>query len=125
MMEINRPEIVAEITIAFDRYHDALVNNKVWVLDELFWDSPNALRYGVSENLYGYDQIQSFRASRPTEYLERTILRTAITTYGKEFATVNVEFQRTGSTKITRQSQTWIRTDVGWRVAAAHVSLMN
>lgn len=122
--EINLPYVVAEVMSAFARYEDALVNNKVDVLDELFWDSPHTLRYGATENLYGADQIKAFRASRPSVGLERTILRTVITTYGADFATANVEFQRTGSPKTGRQSQTWMRTAQGWRVVAAHVSLL-
>lgn len=123
-MEINIPEVVAEVTTAFARYEDALVNNKVDVLDELFWDSPHTLRYGATENLYGYAAIQDFRAGRPATGLTREILRTVITTYGTDFATANVEFQRHGSPKTGRQSQTWMRTAQGWRVVAAHVSLL-
>ncbi|MGZ3254077.1 MAG: oxalurate catabolism protein HpxZ [Burkholderiaceae bacterium] len=124
-MEINRPDIVAEIAAVFERYEDALVNNKVAILDELFWDTPHTLRYGVGENLYGYSMIQEFRASRPAQNLQRTILRTVITTYGTDFATTNIEFVRVGSDRIGRQSQTWLRTPHGWRVVAAHVSLLN
>jgi hypothetical protein len=123
-LPINLPEVVAEVTAAFDRYEDALVNNKVDVLDELFWDSPHTLRYGASENLYGYGEIQAFRASRPSQGLAREVLRTVITTYGCDFATANIEFRREGSTKTGRQSQTWMRTAQGWRVVAAHVSLL-
>jgi AtzH-like len=123
-LPINLPEVVAEVTAAFDRYEDALVNNKVDVLDELFWDSPHTLRYGATENLYGYGEIQAFRASRPWQGLAREVLRTVITTYGHDFATANVEFRREGSTKTGRQSQTWMRTAQGWRVVAAHVSLL-
>jgi Protein of unknown function (DUF3225) len=121
---INLPAVVAEVTAAFDRYEDALVNNKVEVLDELFWDSPHTLRYGATENLYGFDAIQAFRAGRPATGLARQLLRTVITTYGNDFATANCEFRREGSTKTGRQSQTWMRTAQGWRVVAAHVSLL-
>lgn len=123
-MQINLPEVVAEVTAQFDRYEKALISNDVAVLDELFWNSPHTLRYGATENLYGYDEIQAFRAARPSVGLARTVLRTAITTYGRDAATTNIEFQREGSTAIGRQSQTWIRTPDGWKVAAAHVSLM-
>lgn len=123
-LPINLPEVVAEVTAAFDRYEDALVNNKVDVLDELFWNSPHTLRYGATENLYGYGEIQAFRASRPSQGLTREVLRTVITTYGRDFATANIEFRREGSTKTGRQSQTWMRTAQGWRVVAAHVSLL-
>ncbi|HEY2257248.1 MAG TPA: oxalurate catabolism protein HpxZ [Variovorax sp.] len=123
-LPINLPEVLAEVTAAFDRYEDALVHNQVEVLDELFWDSPHTLRYGATENLYGYDEIRAFRAARPATGLARQILRTAITTYGHDFATAHVEFRREGSTKTGRQSQTWMRTAQGWRVVAAHVSLL-
>jgi len=121
---INLPDVLAEVTAAFERYEDALVNNKVEVLDALFWNSPTTLRYGATENLYGYDEIQAFRAARPSQGLARELLRTAITSYGRDFATANVEFRREGSARIGRQSQTWMRTPEGWRVVAAHVSLL-
>ena len=123
-LPINLPDVLAEVSVVFARYEDALVNNKVEVLDALFWDSPHTLRYGATENLYGYDAIRAFRASRPAQGLARELLRTVITTYGRDFATANVEFRRTGSTKTGRQSQTWMRTAQGWRVVAAHVSLL-
>jgi len=123
-MEINRPEVLAEVKAAFARYEDALVNNKVEVLDELFWDSPHTLRYGATENLYGFAEIQAFRAGRPSASLMRELLRTVITTYGTDYATANCEFRRAGSAAIGRQSQTWLRTPAGWRVVAAHVSLL-
>ena len=123
-MDINMPAVVAEVRDAFARYEDALVNNKVAVLDALFWNSPHTLRYGATENLYGYDAIQAFRASRPSAGLMRELSHTVITTYGRDFATANTEFRRVGSERVGRQSQTWIRTAEGWRVVAAHVSLM-
>ena len=123
-LQINIPEVVAEVTAEFERYEDALVHNKVAVLDELFWVSPHTLRYGATENLYGYDEIRAFRAARPAQGLERELLRIVITTYGRDFATANCEFRRDGSTKTGRQSQTWVRTPHGWRVVAAHVSLL-
>ena len=122
--DIDIPEVLAEVSAAFARYEDALVNNKVEVLDELFWASPHTLRYGTTENLYGYEAIQAFRAARPAQGLAREVLRTAITTYGRDFATANCEFRREGSTRTGRQSQTWMRTGQGWRVVAAHVSLL-
>jgi Protein of unknown function (DUF3225) len=123
-MEINSPKVLAEVTAAFDRYEQALVVNDVVVLDELFWNSPHTLRYGVGENLYGYKEIADFRASRPSAGLNRTVLRTAITTYGDAMATANIEFHREGGNKVGRQSQTWVKMPEGWRVVAAHVSLM-
>ena len=124
-MQINLPHVLAEMEAAFARYEDALVNNKVDVLDELFWNNPHTLRYGIGENLYGFEAIQAFRASRPSQGLQRTCLNTVITTYGEDFATANTEFQRDGVARSGRQSQTWMRTPEGWRVVAAHVSLMS
>lgn len=127
-MDINLPDVVAEVTAALDRYETALVNNQVEVLDALFWNSPHTLRYGAGENLYGYDAIRAFRAARSPQGLARRVLRTVVTTYGQDFATANLEFQRDGSDgsdRIGRQSQTWMRTPEGWRVVAAHVSLMS
>ena len=123
-MDINLPEVLAEVTRQCERYEQALVGNDVAVLDELFWRSPHTLRYGATENLYGYDAIQAFRSGRPAQGLDRSLLRTVITTYGHDFATANVEFQRTGSDRTGRQSQTWMRTTDGWRVVCAHVSLL-
>ncbi|WP_457282333.1 oxalurate catabolism protein HpxZ [Polaromonas sp. P5_D5] len=123
-LAINLPDVLAEVTAVFARYEDALVNNKVDVLDELFWNSPHTLRYGATENLYGYADIQAFRAGRPAQGLERRLLKTVITTYGRDMATANTEFQRAGSARTGRQSQTWMRTPEGWRVVAAHVSLL-
>ena len=124
-MQINLPHALAEMEAAFARYEDALVNNKVDVLDELFWNSPHTLRYGATENLYGFEAIQAFRASRPSQGLQRTCMTTVITTYGEDFATANTEFQRDGVARTGRQSQTWMRTPEGWRVVAAHVSLLS
>jgi hypothetical protein len=122
--EINLPEVLDEVGAAFLRYEQALVANDVAVLDELFWNSPHTLRYGATENLYGYDAIRAFRAGRRAQGLDRTLLKTVLTTYGRDYATANVEFQREGSSRTGRQSQTWLRTADGWRVVAAHVSLL-
>lgn len=124
-MEINLPEVVAEVSKAFDRYEQALVTNDVAVLDELFWESPHTLRYGATENLYGYDAIKDFRSQRLPAGLMRTVRRKVLTTYGHDAATANIEFVREGSGKIGRQSQTWMRMPDGWRVVAAHVSLID
>lgn len=120
---VNLPEVVQEVAAEFLRYEDALVNNRVEVLDEIFWESIYTIRFGVTENLYGYDAIKEFRASRSSAGLQRTLRNTVITTFGYNLATANTEFTRTGTPKIGRQSQTWIRTALGWRVVAAHVSL--
>ena len=124
MMDINLPDVLAEVSAICERYEQALTRNDVAVLDELFWDSPHTLRYGATENLYGCDAIRAFRVARPSLGLARTVLKNVITTYGRDFATCNLEFQRTGSDKSGRQSQTWMRTPQGWRVVAAHVSLL-
>ncbi|MFL6662329.1 MAG: oxalurate catabolism protein HpxZ [Rhizobacter sp.] len=123
-MDINLPHVRAEVEAAFARYERALVGNDVAALDELFWDSPHTLRYGVGENLYGIDEIRAFRAARPAAGLARDILRTQITTYGDAFATTHIEFRRIGSERTGRQTQTWMKTPGGWRVVSAHVSLL-
>jgi Protein of unknown function (DUF3225) len=124
MLAIDDPDVLAEVQAVFARYEDALVNNKVDVLDELFWHSPRTVRYGSSENLYGHDQIAAFRAARSPAGLARRLRRTVITTYGRDFATAMTEFERDGSAAIGRQSQTWVRMPEGWRVVAAHVSFI-
>jgi len=124
MLTLNLPDVLAEVTAQFERYERALVGNDVAVLDELFFHSPHTLRYGVGENLYGYEAIAAFRAARPAQGLHREILKRVITTYGRDFATANIEFRRTGADRTGRQSQTWLRTADGWRVVAAHVSLL-
>ncbi len=124
MLEINIPEVVAEVTEAFQRYERALVANDVAVLDALFWNNPHTLRFGIAENLYGYEAIASFRGNRPAIDLTRQLSNTVIVSYGRDLATANTEFQRVGSTMTGRQSHVWVRTDDGWRIAAAHVSLM-
>ena len=122
---VNRPDVLAEVTAAFARYEAALVGNDVAVLDELFWHSELTTRYGVTENLRGYAAIAAFRAARSPAGLARTLAHTVITTFGADFATANTEFQRIGGTKSGRQSQTWVRTPDGWRIVAAHVSLLD
>lgn len=122
--EINLPEVVAEVTAAFQRYEAALTGNDVAVLDELFWNSPHTLRYGAGENLLGYEAIKAFRLARPSKGLERELVNTVITTYGRDYATANTEFTRVGEARIGRQSHTWLRLPEGWRIVAAHVSLI-
>ena len=123
-MEINIPEVVAEVGAAFYEYEDALVNNKVEVLNRIFWNDAATIRYGVGENLYGHEAIAGFRAARSPAGLARTLSRTVITTYGRDFATANTLFERISTAGRTgRQSQTWVRMPEGWRVVAAHVSL--
>jgi hypothetical protein len=123
-MDINLPDVLAEMTGVFARYEDALVTNKIDVLDELFCDSPLTVRYGAAENLIGIEAIRAFRLARPATGLARRLANTVITTWGRDFATAMTEFHRDGSTKVGRQSQTWVRMADGWRVVAAHVSLI-
>ena len=123
-MDINRPDVHAEVSAVFARYEDALVNNRVDVLDELFWSSAFTVRLGFGENLYGIEAIRAFRQARPSQGLARTLQHTVITTFGADLATAMTEFRRAGSDRIGRQSQTWVRLPEGWRVVAAHVSLM-
>ena len=124
MVEINNPDVVAEVTQAFQRYEQALVSNDIAVLDELFWDSPHTLRFGAAENLYGAGEIAAFRRNRPPVDLARRLGMTVITTYGRDFATADCEFSRENPSRSGRQSQTWLRTDAGWRIVAAHVSML-
>lgn len=123
-MEINAPEVLAEVTQAFHRYERALVENDLAVLDQLFWVSPRTVRYGVGENQYGWDAIAAFRRSRPPVDLTRDLMNTVITTFGRDLATANSEFRTRDSAATGRQSQTWARTPEGWRIVAAHVSIL-
>ena len=122
--EVNIPEVVAEVEAAFGRYERALVGNDVAVLQELFWRSPHTVRYGIAENLVGWDAITSFRQARPAVDLDRDLANTVITTFGRDLATASTEYRRKESGRRGRQSQTWVRMPEGWRVVAAHVSLL-
>ena len=125
-MEIDLPEVVAEVQAAFDRYEKALTTNDLAALNTIFRDAPQTVRYGIGENLYGYDEIKAFRGARLPVGLMRTISRTRITTYGRDFATASTLFRReTVPGKVGRQMQTWVRFDDGWHVVAAHVSLID
>ena len=121
-MEVDLPEIVAEVEAAFARYEAALTGNDVAVLDELFWDDARTIRYGPAESLYGRAEILAFRKARPAVGLDRSLSRTVVTTFGRDLATANTEFLRPGTDMVGRQSQTWVRMAEGWRVVAAHVS---
>ena len=123
-MQLNLPEIKKEVTQAFERYEKALNENDQAVLNELFWNSPHTLRYGIAEQLYGYEAIKGFRAGRPAIDLRRDLLKVVITTYGTDFATASCEYRRLETGRLGRQMQTWMRTPAGWRVVAAHVSLL-
>jgi hypothetical protein len=125
-MEIDLPDVLAEVTEQFARYESALVTNDVAVLDELFRNDPRTLRYGGGENLYGYDAIMAFRAARSPVGLMRRTASTVITTYGRDTAVASTLFYRdTAPGKVGRQMQTWIRFPEGWRIVAAHVSVID
>ncbi len=125
-MEIDLPEVVAEVKREFERYERALTSNDVALLDALFRDDPRTVRYGGAENLYGYEQIKAFRAARSPAGLARTLSQTVITTYGRDFATASTLFHRESAPgRIGRQTQTWVRLPEGWRVVAAHVSTID
>lgn len=125
-MEVDLPEVVAEVRAAFERYEKALVSNDVATLNAIFRDAPQTIRYGIAENLYGYGEIKSFRQARASAGLMRSISQTVITTYGRDFAVASTLFRReTVPGKVGRQQQTWVRFADGWHVVAAHVSLID
>jgi hypothetical protein len=125
-MEIDLPEVVAEVTAAFERYEKALVSNDVDTLDELFRKDSRTIRYGGAEILYGYNEIAAFRAARAPVGLTRTLSKTVISTYGRDHAVASTLYHRPSQPgKIGRQMQTWVRFPEGWRVAAAHVSAID
>jgi hypothetical protein len=124
-MQINIPDILAEVTAAFARYEKALVTNDTLTLDELFRTADETVRFGIAENLFGIEEIRDFRNNRPPINLARTVVRTNITTYGRDFATTAITFCRDSAPgKIGRQMQSWARFPEGWRVVAAHVSVI-
>ncbi len=125
-MDVDLPEVVAEVSQAFERYERALVTNDVATLDALFRHDDRTIRYGVAENLYGHKEVAAFRAGRSPIGLERTTSRTVITTYGRDYAVASTLFHRpTLAGKVGRQMQTWVRFPDGWRVVAAHVSIID
>src|ERR1700731_655609 len=125
-MEIDRPDVVAEVKAAFARYEHALGTNDVAALNAMFRADVRTIRYGGAENLYGHDAIAAFRAARSPAGLARTLSQTVITTYGTSFAVASTLFQRPSvAGKIGRQMQTWVRFNDGWRIVAAHVSMID
>ena len=125
-MEIDLPDVVAEVRAAFDRYEKALVTNDVPVIDDSFHDDARTIRYGANEILYGFDEIAAFRAARSPVGLARTLTKTVITTYGRDFAVASTLYYRESAPgKVGRQMQTWVRTAKGWKVVAAHVSMID
>lgn len=123
-MLINDPETLAEVRAAFEAYEAALMANDLDALDALFWPDARTVRYGPGQNLYGIEQIRAFRVARVGGSPQRTLANTVITTFGRDFATANTEFQRVGADRTARQSQTWVRFEIGWRVVAAHISFL-
>ena len=123
-MTVNDPVIVAELIGLAERYETALMTNDLPVLDAMFWQSQHVVRLGIAENLYGIDSIAAFRAARPGGSPQRQVIRTTISSFGSDFGVINVEFRRMGAVTVGRQSQTWVRHIEGWRIVAAHVSLM-
>jgi hypothetical protein len=125
-MEIDLPEVVAEVAAQFARYEQALVTNDVAILDELFRNDSRTLRYGIAENLHGYGEISSFRAARSPAGLMRKTARTVISTYGRDTAVASTLFYRDNAPgRVGRQMQTWVRFPEGWRIVAAHVSIID
>jgi hypothetical protein len=124
LMDMNTPAVIAELEALAARYEAALMRNDVAVLDTMFWQSPDVVRLGVGENLYGIDAIAAFRAARTGGSPQRQILSTRISAFGPDFGVVNVEFQRAGGGPAGRQSQSWVRLPEGWRIVSAHVSLL-
>lgn len=125
-MTINDPEVERELRDLYPVYEAALVANDVETLTRLFWSSPYAMRFGITENLYGTDEIEAFRKVRPAAGLARRVTRLEVVTFGKDFGSVTLEFARETASKTVygRQSQTWVRLPEGWRIVAAHVSLL-
>ena len=126
-MRMNDPETLAELQSLYPQYETALVTNDVDTLTRMFWASPHAMRFGVTENLYGIDEIESFRKARSPANMARTIRRLDIVTFGKDYGSITLEFERTvnGKTILGRQSQVWVRLAEGWRIVAAHVSILS
>jgi ketosteroid isomerase-like protein len=122
-MTSNDSDVLAEVKSAVDAYEDALMTNDVEALDGFFWNSPHTVRYGVAENLYGFEEIAAFRIGRTGGSPQRRRVRTEIVAFGPDVAVANVEFIRTDTGRNGRQSQVWVKTDQGWKVASAHVSL--
>lgn len=125
-MEIDLPDVVADVSLAFERYEQALISNDVATLDALFHEDARTIRYGLAENLYGHAEVAAFRARRPAKDLARARARTVITSYGRDFAVASTLFYRDSfAGKVGRQMQTWVRLPQGWRIVAAHVSLID
>ncbi|MFT8676677.1 MAG: oxalurate catabolism protein HpxZ [Acetobacter sp.] len=123
-MTFDDAQTLHDVTLCADAYEKALADNDLQALDAMFWDGPQTVRYGVGENLYGAAEIAAFRRARSGGSPPRTVLRRVVTPIGTDSAVVSLEFRRDGSTRTGRQMQTWVRTPQGWKILAAHVSLM-
>ena len=125
-MVVNDPDVVAELAALYPKYEAALVGNDADTLTAMFWDSPHALRFGATENLHGMDEIAAFRKARPSVNLARTIKRLDIVTFGRDFGSITLEFERTIGDRLFhgRQSQVWVRFPEGWKIVSAHVSTL-
>jgi hypothetical protein len=125
-MEINDPEVLAELRALYPLYGEALVNNDVETLTKMFWASPYAIRLGAGENLYGVEEIEAFRKSRPAVNLTRRMVRLEVVSFGRDFGSITLEFERDTAAGVVRgrQSQVWVRMEEGWRIVSAHVSVL-
>jgi hypothetical protein len=125
-MTINQPAVLAELQELYPRYEQALVSNDVDTLVAMFWAAPEVMRFGVAENLYGHEELEAFRKSRPATNLARTVKRLEIVSFGHDFASITLEFERNTPNGLVRgrQSQVWVRFPIGWRIVSAHVSLL-
>jgi hypothetical protein len=125
-MTINDPEVIAELTALYPRYEQALVDNDVDTLVAMFWAGPQVMRFGATENLYGPEELEAFRKARPAANLARTVKRLDIVSFGRDFASITLEFERASATGPVRgrQSQVWVRMPEGWRIVQAHVSVL-
>jgi hypothetical protein len=126
MNEVNLPEIIAELRELYPRYEQALVANDIDTLVAMFWASPEVMRFGATENLYGQEELEAFRQSRTAANLERRVKRLEIVSFGRDFASITLEFERDTAKDLIRgrQSQVWVRLAEGWRIVSAHVSLL-
>ena len=125
-MRLNDPETAAELQALYGQYETALVNNDAETLTRMFWASPHVTRFGITENLRGIDEIAAFRKGRPPANLSRNVRRLDIVTFGRDYGSITLEFERNvdGKTVRGRQSQVWVRLPEGWRIVAAHVSVL-
>jgi hypothetical protein len=125
-MRINDPKTIAELQALYPRYETALVTNDAETLTRMFWPSPHVTRFGITENLHGIDEIAAFRRGRPPANLARTVRRVDIVTFGRDYGSITLEFERKVKEKTVRgrQSQVWVRLPEGWRIVAAHVSIL-